>query len=132
MVRTILAKLSSGTTDDNRELESSNRFLKQIGIELGAIFYQEIICFELIQTPDVISQMESNTELFPFHQDKVWNLTSISPFGITLQVFHLETANAEVFVPMNNILAIHTADKKFFNALLEAQKNKYESAEENY
>ena len=131
MIRTILTKLSSPTSDDKRELESSNRFLKQIGIELGAIFHQEIICIELIQTPDVISQMESNAELFPYDLVKIWNLTSISSFGITLQVFHLETANAEVFVPMNNILAIHTADKKFFDVLLEAQKNKYKPEEEN-
>lgn len=86
-------------------------YLTRIGMEFSSGFEEHILHIEFREIPRIITQCED----FALHstgQAMEWTIDRITKEGIHLYYVHEKPVfDGFVFIPMNNVLCIHTIDE---------------------
>lgn len=92
--------------------EVSKKF-KEIGFSLSNQFLNEqLLMIEVKDYPEIISQLE-DFRYFSRGDQKEWWFQDVTKQGITIYVVHRNAGDGYIFIPFNNVIAIHIIEEKF-------------------
>ncbi|AMV47835.1 hypothetical protein [Paraburkholderia caribensis] len=88
-------------------VDTLKEFLETQGMTFDAGLEGEVFLVELRDKPEVLVKLEA-AGFFSDHKRATWNLAHMTSTGMTLYLLHPVVGDGYVFVPFNNIVAIHT------------------------
>jgi len=103
----------------HQDLEDTTEFLKQLGMTFHGGIDKGFFYIELKELPEILLQLYSS-KYFDYNRSqskKVWDVLKISEQGIALYTASPYGGDGYVFLPMNNIISIHTVDQEYLDEL---------------
>lgn len=77
---------------------------------------KQIFLIELREKPSILTRLEA-AGYFSRDNKRVWEMLSITDNGLTIYLANREAGDGYVFIPLNNVLAIHTVNENWLNAV---------------
>lgn len=94
------------------------QFFNTQGMEHYCGFEKIQFLIEVCEKPLIFTRLEE-AGYFSENDNHVWNLTNITDKGLTIYLCHKVAGDGYVFIPMSNILSIHTVTENWIASLRE-------------
>ncbi|MEI5996293.1 hypothetical protein H3V53_03445 [Paraburkholderia bengalensis] len=85
-------------------------FLASQGMVFDAGLHGETLYVEVRETPLILVQLEA-AGIFDRSKSSKWDMQSLTASGVTLYLMHPDAGDGYVFVPLSNIVSIHTVSE---------------------
>lgn len=105
-------------TIKDEDLEDTTEFLKQLGMTFDGGIDKSFFYIELKELPEILLQLYSS-KYFDYRRSqsqKMWDILKIYEQGIALYIAS-PYGDGYVFLPMNNIISIHTGNREHLDDL---------------
>jgi hypothetical protein len=100
--------------------DTVREFLQSQGMAFDGGLHGETLYVEVREKPVVLVQLEA-AGIFDRSKSTKWDMLSLTSSGVTLYVMHPDAGDGYVFVPLSNIVSIHTVSESWTNEVRQAR-----------
>ena len=88
--------------------ETTIQYLTKIGMNPWAGADGAALMIEINEVPEIVTSLEAATG-----SEQIWDVFKISDAGVSLYVTNWQPADGLIFIPTENIIALHTLSSEF-------------------